>query len=212
MIKVISFDIGGTLAKQEKDNYSLKALAILLNKDYDVVRNAYKNVFQKSNGSFNELLDKFTKILNIDKSKELIDFLNNKFSIKQEEITKDKIELITKLKEMNYKIILFSNTSNLYNNKLPEDLLKIVDDIFYSYEIGYTKNENESYKIVEKKLNNKSNEFLHIGDTLKSDYYAPINNGWNALYYGYSEDENINAIHSLDEIFNYLEKNKIKTK
>ena len=140
MIKVISFDIGGTLANQEKDNYSLKALAILLNKDYDVVRNAYKNVFQKSNGSFNELLDKFTKILNIDKSKELIDFLNNKFSIKQEEITKDKIELITKIKEMNYKIILFSNTSNLYNNKLPEDLLKIVDDIFYSYEIGYTKN------------------------------------------------------------------------
>ena len=113
---------------------------------------------------------------------------------------------------MNYKIILFSNTSSLYNNQLPKELLQFVDSIFYSYEIGYTKNEDESYKIVEEKLNIKPNEFLHIGDTLKSDYYCPIKNGWNALFYGDSEDSSINGISSLDQIFNYLENYNIKVK
>lgn len=48
MIKVVSFDIGGTILKgPNNENYTNKALASLINKDYNLIKNAYKNIFQK---------------------------------------------------------------------------------------------------------------------------------------------------------------------
>ena len=51
MIKVVSFDIGGTLLKNEdnvsQSQYGLKELTKLLNLPYEKVREAYKDVFQK---------------------------------------------------------------------------------------------------------------------------------------------------------------------
>ena len=208
MIKVVSFDIGGTLRTSTKDIYSLRDLSKLLNIDYNLVRNAYKNVYQKSKGTFEEQLDKFTSILGIKPTSELVIFLKNKFTSNDGEVTPDKIELIKKLKELGYKVILFSNTSNLFTSKLPDELVNSVDEIFYSYDLGYTKNESESYKIVEKKMNYNPDEFIHIGDTLKADYYSPIENGWNALYYG-ETTEDVASITSLDEVIDYLNQKRL---
>ena len=105
-----------------------------------------------------------------------------------------------KLKEKNYQIILFSNSCCLIKNKLDKELLKYVDNIFYSYDIGYTKSETESYRYIEHKLGVKPNEILHIGDNLKSDYYNPIKNGWSALYYGNINDKNIKSIKELKDL------------
>lgn len=44
------------------------------------------------------------------------------------------------------------------------------------------------------------NEFMHIGDTLKSDYFMPKHYGWNALYFGKIDDESISSIEKLDDI------------
>ena len=49
MIKIISFDIGGTLLEDIEDNsksYNLKELTKIVNMPYENVRDAYKNVFQ----------------------------------------------------------------------------------------------------------------------------------------------------------------------
>ena len=208
MIKVVSFDIGGTLRTSTKDIYSLRELSKLLNIDYNLVRNAYKNVYQKSKGTFEEQLDKFTSIFGIKPTSELVIFLKNKFTSNDGEVTPDKIELIKKLKELGYKVILFSNTSNLFTSKLPDELVNSVDEMFYSYDLGYTKNESESYKIVEKKMNYNPDEFIHIGDTLKADYYSPIENGWNALYYG-ETTEDVVSITSLDEVIDYLNQKRL---
>lgn len=81
----------------------------------------------------------------------------------------------------------------------------MVDNVFYSYNLGYTKEDNEIYKIIEEKIENKPFEILHIGDTILSDYLKPRENGWNTLYYGNQQDNNINSINDLNEIFNYLE-------
>ena len=51
MIKVISFDIGGTLLRENNDNqknYNIDALTNLLGIPKEIVRSAYKEVFQKS--------------------------------------------------------------------------------------------------------------------------------------------------------------------
>lgn len=58
-----------------------------------------------------------------------------------------------------------------------KDLFNLVDDVFYSYELGFTNEDKESYAFVLKKLNIKSEEILHIGNTLKSDYFKPFENG-----------------------------------
>lgn len=79
MIKVISFDIGGTLLKNEdnanQSQYGLKELTKLLNLPYENVRDAYKEVFQKTKGSFNELISNFCNRLGIKSNQTIINFL-----------------------------------------------------------------------------------------------------------------------------------------
>ena len=199
MIKVISFDIGGTLLKSNSSNdYSLSALTKLLNLPYDEVRHAYKEVFQKSDGTKEELITKFTNLLN---------FISNKYALVDEEISDEYINLFKKLKEAGYKVILFSNSCSLVKSTIKNKLKNIVDGIFYSYELGYTKSDHESYTYIEHKLGYQPNEFLHIGDTLNSDYYKPLANGWNALYYGTTDDENVNTITNLSNILDLLKDN-----
>ncbi len=208
MIKVVSFDIGGTLLKDVKDNnYSIKDLASLINKPYDEVKIVYKDVFQKSKGTLEELVNNFCLKLNIKVTKDIKEFIQNKYQDNKEikMHTKD-IELIKYLKEHNYKVILFSNSCVLQKSSIPDDVINICDGIFYSYELGYTKSDNESYKIIENKLNCLPEEFLHIGDNLHSDYLMPIQNGWQALYYGETDNKDISNIIDLEEIKDYLEK------
>lgn len=213
MIKVVSLDIGGTLIKGKKSNYNLKALTDLINLPSEDVRKAYKDVFQKMNGDFDTLTNIFCERLNIEKTDELINFFKHLFLDNNSDTISDKdTKIIKKIKELGYKVILFSNSTALFKHS--NDLNKIlpyIDGIFYSYEMGYTKSDAESYRYIEQKLNVAPNEFLHIGDTLRSDYLEPINNGWNAIYYGSCDDNNVLQINDLEDILNYLNsKNKLK--
>lgn len=210
MIKVVSFDIGGTLFEDSHDNpnnYNLKELAKIVNMPYENVRDVYKNVFQKSNGTLNELVGKFCNDLGISNTENLINFFIGKFSDNNinNTISNDKITLIRDFKEKGYKVILFSNSCCLLNNDAIKEIYDLVDGVFYSYDIGYTKDDKESYQYVEKILNVKPAEILHIGDTLKSDYLKPVENGWNALLYGVSDDESVNCISSLMELYDFFD-------
>ena len=211
MIKIISFDIGGTLLindnNDKNNNYGLKELTDLLNLPYENVRNSYKKIFQTKKGSLNELIDIFCKELGIKHNQKLNEFFYNKFNQSQRgTISLENILLINTLKNEGYRIILFSNSCCLLNNDAINDIVDCIDDIFYSYDIGYTKDDEESYKYIEEKLNVKPSEILHIGDTLKSDYYMPKRNGWNVLYYGKVDDTNINSISSLTDLYGILKK------
>lgn len=208
MIKVISLDIGGTLLEYKNDNgsqYNLKELTRLINLPYETVRDVYKEIFQTKKGTLNELINMFCKKLEIKNFPELNNFFIKKFQVKQEEtISLENIALINDLKESGYKVILFSNSCCLLNNDAINEIVDSVDNIFYSYDMGFTKDDSESYKYIEKVLNVMPNEILHIGDTLKSDYYMPIENGWNALYYGENDNPDIESISSLKELYGLL--------
>ena len=210
MIKVISFDIGGTLLKnkglESNNQYGLKELTKILNLPYENVRDAYKDVFQKTKGNFNELINKFCNRLGIKSNKTIIDFFHNKFFIesKKQFILLDDVLLIKNLKSKGYKVILFSNSCCLLNNDAINEVLDYIDNIFYSYDIGYTKDDEESYKYIEKVMKVKPNEILHIGDTLKSDYYIPKKYGWNVLYYGKCDEADVKSIEFLTDLINIL--------
>lgn len=210
MIKVVSFDIGGTLLKNKdlvsQNQYGLKKLTKLLNLPYENVRDAYKDVFQKTQGNFNELINNFCNKLGIKSNKIIIDFFYNKFfnESKKQGILSEDISLIKYLKSKGYKVILFSNSCCLLNNDAINEVLDYIDNIFYSYDIGYTKDDEESYKYIEKVMKVKPNEVLHIGDTLKSDYYMPKKYGWNVLYYGNCDEEDVKSIEVLTDLINVL--------
>ena len=205
MIKVISFDIGGTLLKgPNNETYSNKNLAALINKDYNIVLDAYKNIFQKQIGSFDELISRFCKEVNYPRNQIIDKFFYDKFNTNEGVINQEDIKVIKKIKEKGYKIILLSNSCCLYKDALTSELLSLVDHIFYSYNLGYTKEDNEIYKLIEAKTGNLPFEFLHIGDTIISDYLKPRENGWKVLYYGNPQDNTITSINNLNEIFNYL--------
>lgn len=207
MIKVISFDIGGTLLTSKSiDEYTLKKLTELLDSPYEKVRSAYKNVFQKKKGSLNALVNYFCDELDIEINDKILSFFQEKFSSKNNEyVLEENIEtLIEKIKEKGFKIILLSNSCCLIKNSFSDNLLKNIDEIFYSYDYGYTKDEEEFYKIVQEKLNCKAEEILHVGDTLKSDYILPKKFGWNAIYYGEIDDPQVQSINELNEIINIM--------
>ena len=173
---------------------------------YENVRDAYKDVFQKTQGNFNELINNFCNKLGIKSNKIIIDFFYNKFfnESKKQGILSEDISLIKYLKSKGYKVILFSNSCCLLNNDAINEVLDYIDNIFYSYDIGYTKDDEESYKYIEKVMEVKPNEVLHIGDTLKSDYYMPKKYGWNVLYYGNCDEEDVKSIEVLTDLINVL--------
>ena len=197
MIKVVSFDIGGTLLKSNNnDIYSNKTLAKLINKDDNLVKKAYKDVFQKQKGTFDELVDAFCKQIDYLRDEKLDDFFHHKFDETEGFILQEDIDVIKKLKTKGYKVILLSNSSCLFKDNLDCELLSYADHVFYSYDLGYTKEDNEIYKIVEEKVGYKPSQILHIGDTLTSDYQKPKENGWHALYYGNNCDNQIECINN----------------
>lgn len=214
MIKVVSFDIGGTIIKNnlenDNKNYDLKHLSLLVNLDYNSVRVAYKNVFQKSVGTFDELVSQFCRQLKINKTDKLVNFFTAKFDKKNVNsyISNDVLSLIKKIKKLGYKVIFVSNSCCLIESDLGNELLKMLDGVYYSFDLGYTKSDEKLYEIIEKKLNVKKGEVLHIGDTLISDYFKPKENGWEALYYNEKAEniqyDNVVSINSLNEIFKYL--------
>ena len=212
MYKVISFDIGGTLIDTESnDKYNMSKLVDLVSLDREKVRYAYKNVFQKRKGTLLELVNLFCNILDIEINDNIVNFFKEKFSSDNNKIIINPMTLnvIKQIKNMGYKIILLSNSCCLFDTNLGDDIIKNVDEIFYSYDLGYTKNDDEIYKLVENKIGCMANEILHIGDTLSSDYRIPIKNGWNAIYYGKMVEDDVISISSLDEILDILRGNMI---
>ena len=201
MIKVVSFDIGGTLVKGVNNNKSIATFSEMVNRNYDDIKLAYRDIFQKREGTFDELINLFCKRLNIKLTDDIINYFKNSFN-QECYFDKDSLNVLKKLKEMGYIVILFSNNSSLYPDNLDKKVYDIVDDIFYSNIIGHTKDEKESYQYIESKLGFKPNEFIHIGDSFDSDYLYPTQNGWNAVFYG--KKDNVNCISNLMEIINYL--------
>ena len=122
-----------------------------------------------------------------------------------EEKTLDLQDKLTDLAEKRLSIIEDEYDALTEINDAIKEIYDLVDGVFYSYDIGYTKDDKESYQYVEKTLNVKPAEILHIGDTLKSDYLKPVENGWNALLYGVSDDESVNCISSLMELYDFFD-------
>ncbi len=91
-------------------------------------------------------------------------------------------------KEINLDIIFISDMYKHYEqlNVLVKHFIPDYKDyvkVFYSSaDTIISKHSGKIFKFVEQELNCKSEQFIHIGDNLRSDYQNPKKNGWNAVF------------------------------
>ena len=189
MIKAVSFDIGNTIYLASQNQTVLNELSQILNLPLEQVRKTFRQIFNKNNGDLRELTEKFCKELKSNKFNEILFFFENlsKKSEKNQYVDKNIIKLIKKLKKLGIKVVLSSSSNILKNYQLDEELLKHVDHVFRTYEVGYLKDEENYYRFIEKKLNFKPEEILNVGNSLKYDYEMPKKFGWNAILFNCPE-------------------------
>ena len=79
------------------------------------------------------------------------------------------VEIIKRLKNINYKIGLLSNNYiKLRQELIDQNLINLFDAIIISAEVGYQKPQSEIFKILFDKLGVKPNEVVFIDDYTKS--------------------------------------------
>lgn len=200
MIKVVSFDIGNTIYKFEN---KINKISEKFNIDYEIVYKNYKEIFQRSNKELTDKIKLFCNKVGISNSyySFFYDLFNN--NDKGVLIFSDTYDVLKKIKDRNIKIILFSNSHKDNTNRLDPKLLSLIDKIYFSCNIGHSKEEEESFNYIIDDLKIKPNEIVHIGDSYNNDYLMPKKMGWNAILIN---NQHQDSISEFNEILNIISK------
>ncbi len=170
MIKAIVFDWGGVIEIKDRDSFVEIAGYLNVNiEDWRRVYYSYNYLANTGKKSMDDVLALTAKDFNA--SDEQIDYINSlRMEInKTKKINLELVEIIKKLKKVNYKIGLLSNTSSDLNRKLEEhNMLNLFDEIIISCEVGYQKPQPEIFQIIVNKMEVGINELLFIDDTERS--------------------------------------------
>lgn len=93
----------------------------------------------------------------------------------------DVIPVLQALTEEGFIIITCSNCSKWDAENSDAQIKKYISNYFYSFQMGTVKPEIPFFNTVCQELNVRGSSILHIGDSLKADYFGAINAGWNAI-------------------------------
>jgi HAD superfamily hydrolase (TIGR01509 family) len=185
MVKTIFFDFWGTLV--ENGIYSpVKQVKYILGlrmpfSEY-VIRFEKSFMCQKNENltqGFKRVLTEFG-IKDDNKIDELIGLWNKSWMLaKPYNEVKEKLEMLGQ----KYQLILISNTDNVsINNVLDKfDLRKYFDKIYFSYELGMIKSDEQFLKTILEKENLNKKDCLVVGDSIKSDILSAQQNDVDAV-------------------------------
>jgi len=191
MIKLIAFDLWGTLAIKGnpflhfsdivKQEFELK-----LSKD-EIVKIYEETVEIKYWETEMDAYNEFARRLKISPSREnILKIMSAREKIEKDVIVFDfVIPLLKKLKKNGYKTAIVSNSSMFtyaeFNKKT--NLLKYFDYEHFSFQIGYLKPNPQVYLELQRKAQVFNNEILMIGDDFENDFKAPKILGINAIMF-----------------------------
>lgn len=126
------------------------------------------------------------------------------------EVWHDVPEVLFRLKKENIELIALSNKTyvNPYTMKT-YGLDKYFKKEVYSCDVGYAKPDVSIFSNAVKDIFCMPSEIIHIGDSIKADYFGAIQAGWSALLLDRERKfekikTEINRITGLDEIFHYI--------
>lgn len=200
-INTVSFDIGNTLINLEGVlglcTYFCKKTGLKV----DDIRDVLNEYFLKKNVGIEESVKEACEKLQIENYESIVLGYKNLDEIPR--IYPDVINTLKKLKTEGYRIIACSNCTKCDADISNHQIYSYFDNVFYSFEIGYAKPEIEFFNYVTRVIKADGSDILHIGDSIKADYYAARAAGWRAILLdrkGCNERPNIPMIHSLNEL------------
>jgi putative hydrolase of the HAD superfamily len=93
--------------------------------------------------------------------------------------------MLKNLKERGYRLALLSNADTRCRSILGEmGLSQYLESILLSCELGYEKPDIRAFRAAEKILGARSDEILHVGDSVRNDGAGPEAAGWRSLVIG----------------------------
>lgn len=177
MIKAISFDIGGTLVRVKRSVVPVTVrLSNVTGISYDNLKKIIWEYFVKGDSDI-RLFCKKIKFDNVEIIKDIIKDKN------ESELYEDVYDSLIELKAQGLKLVTISNDYCWNKEKLNKyGISQFFDLEAYSYELGKIKPDPGIFKYVQKKLNLKSCEIIHIGDSFNSDIKGANQVGWTSIY------------------------------
>ncbi len=171
MIKAVVFDYGGVIEINESGNV-LNVIAQLINIPMPTLRNEYQkynHLHNVENWQWNDVIVKVVSTFDpSEKMKQQVLSLMENHYLKRK-INLELLNLFPILKNQGLKVAIFSNN----NLKLRKDvekngILKLVDELVVSAEIGHQKPHKEAFRILFEKLKLVPQEVIFIDDTPRS--------------------------------------------
>lgn len=211
MIKVVSFDIGGTLITYSRESSLKQVLLEVTPVCNEKFQQAYTKHFINKEGSFLS----FCQELQIENPQRLSQIIDHYYMNKPlASVYNDVYLTLNKIKQSGRTLITLSNKS--YRNPACLEsygLQHLFTKEIYSYDVGYRKPDIRIFRYVEESLHVKPEEILHVGDSIKSDYQGAQMASWHSILL--CREENLivyettlgmQVIHNLESLFELIDK------
>lgn len=176
-IKVIAFDVFGTLAKITEKTSPYKKLIHWLHQQGHTAHVNDAITVMSIHGDFEDIAAHFGYHIPAPLLTELNADLE--FELKQIQLFDDTLSTLQQLKTQGYTIVLCSNSARPYGIHI-STLIPIVDLYAWSYEVHACKPDPKIYQYVIDQIHCKPEEVLFIGDTPLADVEGPRHFGMTA--------------------------------
>lgn len=168
-MKHFIFDLGGVVNKQI-DRELIKDEIIAPQEKYkDLYMEKYKEmeIGLYTYEEFIKEVNKYLKYPNLEPEEYKKCYIDN--GRKYSGVYQDTIDVIYKLKEMNYKVYLLSNCITINYDELCNNMnISVFDKLFLSYEMQLLKPDSKIYLETIKKINDKPSNMYFFDDKLKN--------------------------------------------
>lgn len=203
--KYIIFDCFGTLVDDSDIAQKSKELREELTEVENLIYRAHRNDWQRSGYSLEKFMSdiKNTNVFSDNKIK----LIRDRVTFESFNLFPDTVPALKLLKESGYGLVILSNAmpiaKKLYENK--QELNGLIDDAFWSFELGCTKPEKQIFNLVLDALNCKKEEAVYIGDSYENDYLGAKNAGVTSVLLDRQNKFNIvDCVKSLSEFSNLV--------
>lgn len=179
--KYIIFDCFGTLVSDEEIAEKAKILREKLSEAENSIYIAHWRDWHRNSYSLDKFLNDInsTGLFNAEK----IDLIKARVTFDSFNLYQDTLTTLKSLKENGYKLAILSNASPsakvLYQKE--NNLNSLIDNVFWSCDLGCGKPEKQIFNIVINKLNCKKEEALYVGDSYENDYLGAKNSGIDSI-------------------------------
>ncbi|WP_173911298.1 HAD family hydrolase [Acinetobacter sp. Marseille-Q1618] len=176
-IKVIAFDVFGTLARIKKKISPYKKFIQWLHRQGHTPQTNDAMMVMSIDGNFQDIATHLSYHI----PQAFLDELNSELQaeLAQIELFTDSLPTLKRLKENGYKIALCSNSATPYGNYISK-LMRDIDLYAWSYEVHACKPEPKIYQYIIDQLSCQPDEVLFVGDTPLADVQGPTSFGMSA--------------------------------